>query len=71
MSRTLPDGQSSGSIVASLLPTDAHYVKAFGTLAADSLASSANREPRAVLFLRHRRRSGSNDGGALDPRRWL
>jgi 8-hydroxy-5-deazaflavin:NADPH oxidoreductase len=51
MIRTLPGDQSSGSIVASLLPTSAHYVKAFGTLAADSLASSANREPeRAVLF---------------------
>jgi predicted dinucleotide-binding enzyme len=50
MIRTLPDGQSSGSIVASLLPASAHYVKAFGTLAADSLANSANRDPRAVLF---------------------
>ena len=50
MIRTLPEGKSSGSIVASLLPASAHYVKAFGTLAADSLASSANREPRAVLF---------------------
>ena len=50
MIRTLPDGQSSGAIVASLLPASAHYVKAFGTLAADSLASSANRDPRAVLF---------------------
>jgi len=51
MKRTLPDGQSAGSVVAALLPASAHYVKAFGTLAADSLASSANREPkRAVLF---------------------
>ena len=50
MTRTLPDGQSSGSIVASLLPASAHYAKAFGMLAADSLANSANREPRAVLF---------------------
>jgi predicted dinucleotide-binding enzyme len=51
MIRTLPDGQSSGSIVAGLLPASAHYVKAFGTLAADSLASSANREPeRVALF---------------------
>jgi predicted dinucleotide-binding enzyme len=51
MMRTLPDGQSSGAIVASLLPANAHYVKAFGTLAADSLATSANHEPRrAVLF---------------------
>jgi predicted dinucleotide-binding enzyme len=51
MTRTLPEDQSSGSVVAGLLPTDAHYVKAFGTLAADALASAANRQPRrAVLF---------------------
>jgi predicted dinucleotide-binding enzyme len=50
MLRTLPDGQSAGSIVASLLPASAHYVTAFGTLGADSLASSANREPRVALF---------------------
>ena len=50
MVRTLPDGQSAGSIVASLLPASAHYVKAFGTLGADSLASSANREPRRVAL---------------------
>jgi 8-hydroxy-5-deazaflavin:NADPH oxidoreductase len=48
--RTLPEGQSEGSVVVSLLPAGAHYVKAFGTLAAPSLASSSNREPRAVLF---------------------
>ena len=51
MTRTLPDDQSAGSVVAATLPTGAHYVKAFGTLAADSLASTANRDPRpAVLF---------------------
>jgi len=48
--RTLPDDQSSGSIVAGLLPASAHYAKAFGTLSADSLASSANREPRPVVL---------------------
>ena len=49
--RTLPDDQSAGSIVASLLPASAHYVKAFGTLSAEALASNANRKPeRAVLF---------------------
>jgi len=48
--RTLPDDQSAGSIVAALLPASAHYVKAFGTLGADSLASSANREPRRVAL---------------------
>src|SRR5690349_5849086 len=50
MTRTLPEGESAGSVVAALLPAGAHYVKAFGSLAADSLASAANREPRAVLF---------------------
>ena len=51
MIRTLPEGQSAGSVVAALLPAGAHYVKAFGTLGADALASAANREPqRAVLF---------------------
>jgi predicted dinucleotide-binding enzyme len=50
MIRTLPEGQSAGSVVDALLPAGAHYAKAFGTLGADALASAANREPRAVLF---------------------
>jgi 8-hydroxy-5-deazaflavin:NADPH oxidoreductase len=50
MVRTLPKGQSSGSVVAGLLPVGAHYVKAFGTLGADQLATGANHEPRTVLF---------------------
>jgi 8-hydroxy-5-deazaflavin:NADPH oxidoreductase len=51
MFRTLPAGQSSGSVVAGLLPGSAHYVKAFGTLGAvEQLATSANRDPRVVLF---------------------
>jgi predicted dinucleotide-binding enzyme len=50
-SRTLPDGVSSGSVIAELLPAGARYVKAFGTLSGDALADSANRSPkRAVLF---------------------
>jgi len=48
--RTLPEGQSSGSVVAGLLPAGAHYVKAFGTLGAGQLATGANNEPRIVLF---------------------
>jgi predicted dinucleotide-binding enzyme len=49
--RTLPDDQSAASIINALLPASADYVKAFGTLGADALASGANREPRrAVLF---------------------
>jgi predicted dinucleotide-binding enzyme len=51
MKKTLPADQSSGQIVASLLPRGARFVKAFGTLAGDSLASAAGRTPeRAVLF---------------------
>jgi hypothetical protein len=50
MMRTLPEGESSGSVVAALLPAGTHYVKAFGTLGADALAASANRDPLAVLF---------------------
>ena len=51
MIRTLPEGQSSGSVVVSLLPASTHYVKAFGTLGAvEQLATSANRDPRVVLF---------------------
>jgi 8-hydroxy-5-deazaflavin:NADPH oxidoreductase len=51
MFRTLPQGQSSGSVVAGMLPASAHYVKAFGSLAAvEQLATGANHEPRIVLF---------------------
>jgi predicted dinucleotide-binding enzyme len=50
MIRTLPEGESSGSVVAGLLSASAHYVKAFGSLGADQLATGANHEPRTVLF---------------------
>src|SRR4029077_14707661 len=51
MFRTLPEGQSSGSVVAGLLPASAHYVKALGTLGAvEQLATGANHDPRIVLF---------------------
>jgi 8-hydroxy-5-deazaflavin:NADPH oxidoreductase len=49
--RTLPDGQSSGEIVAALLPKGAHFVKAFGSVAAEALEQWSRRQPkRAVLF---------------------
>ena len=49
--RTLPGNLSAGSIVANLVPPSAHYVKAFGTLDAPSLAREAFLEPfRAVLY---------------------
>ncbi len=50
MIRTLPDAQSASSVVRSLLPAGAHYVKAFGSLGATQWADAANRNPRVVLF---------------------
>jgi 8-hydroxy-5-deazaflavin:NADPH oxidoreductase len=49
-SRTLPEGTSAGAVIAGMLPPAAHYVKAFGTLTAQSLASGANRTPRRVVL---------------------
>ena len=49
--KTIAADESSGQIIAGLLPEGAELVKAFGTLGAESLASGANRSPqRAVLF---------------------
>ncbi len=50
VSRTLPDGVSAASVISGLLPPDAHYVKAFGTIAATSMAAEANRSPRKVTL---------------------
>jgi 8-hydroxy-5-deazaflavin:NADPH oxidoreductase len=51
VSRTLPDGQSAGEVVSGWLPAGTRYAKAFGTLPAPLLASSAHRTPKpAVLF---------------------
>jgi 8-hydroxy-5-deazaflavin:NADPH oxidoreductase len=48
---TIPADQSSGVIIAGLLPESTELVKAFGTLGAESLGSGANRKPEpAVLF---------------------
>ncbi len=49
--RVLPDGQSSGEVVAGWLPAGAHLAMAFGTLSANLLESAASRSPEpAVLF---------------------
>jgi predicted dinucleotide-binding enzyme len=51
LSRVLPDGQSSGQVVAGWLPAGARLAMAFGTMSADLLESAANRSPEpAVLF---------------------
>jgi len=49
--KTIPADQSSGQIIAHMLPNEAKFVKAFGTVSAESLASASRRVPeRAVLF---------------------
>ena len=51
VSRVLPEGQSSGEVVAGWLPAGARLAMAFGTLSADLFESSSNRSPEpAVLF---------------------
>ena len=51
LSRVLPEGQSSGKVVAGWLPAGARLAMAFGTLSADLLESAGNRSPEpAVLF---------------------
>jgi predicted dinucleotide-binding enzyme len=49
--KVIGEQESSGQILAGLLPAGARLVKAFGTLSAGSLSAAARREPdRAVLF---------------------
>ena len=49
--RVLPEGQSSGKVVAGWLPAGARLAMAFGTMSADLFLSASNRSPEpAVLF---------------------
>jgi 8-hydroxy-5-deazaflavin:NADPH oxidoreductase len=49
--KIIPEQESSGQILAGLLPAGTRLVKAFGTLSAPTLSAAARREPeRAVLF---------------------
>jgi predicted dinucleotide-binding enzyme len=51
VSRLLPEGQSSGKVVAGWLPAGARLAMAFGSLPADLFESASNRSPeQAVLF---------------------
>ena len=51
VSRVLPEGQSSGEVVAGWLPAGARLAMAFGTMSADLFESASNRSPEpAVLF---------------------
>jgi|SRR5580704_2240543 predicted dinucleotide-binding enzyme len=60
--KLIPEQESSGQILAGLLPSGASLVKAFGTLSAPTLSAVARREPeRAVLFYA----ADDNDAGDL------
>jgi 8-hydroxy-5-deazaflavin:NADPH oxidoreductase len=49
--RVLPEGQSSGKVVAGWLPAGARLAMAFGTMSASLLEPASNRSPEpAVLF---------------------
>ena len=49
--RVLPEGQSSGEVVAGWLPAGARLAMAFGSMSADIFESASNRSPEpAVLF---------------------
>ena len=59
--KTIGAQESSGQILAGLLPAGARLVKAFGTLSAPTLSAAARREPeRAVQFY------AADDGAAGD-----
>jgi predicted dinucleotide-binding enzyme len=51
VSRLLPEGESSGEVIAGWLPAGARLAMAFGTMSADLLESASNRSPEpAALF---------------------
>ena len=51
VSRVLPEGQSSGEVVAGWLPAGAHLAMAFGSMSAGLFESASNRSPEpAALF---------------------
>ncbi|MGO9498000.1 MAG: NADPH-dependent F420 reductase [Solirubrobacteraceae bacterium] len=51
VSRLLPEGQTSGDVVAGWLPAGTRFAMAFGTMSADLFESSSKRSPElAVLF---------------------
>jgi 8-hydroxy-5-deazaflavin:NADPH oxidoreductase len=60
--KVIGEQESSGQILAGLLPAGARLVKAFGTLSAPTLSAAARREPeRAVQFYA----TDDNDAGDL------
>lgn len=48
--KVIAENESAGQILSYLLPANARFIKAFGTLGAASLEKEAFRKPAAVLF---------------------
>ena len=66
--RLLPEGQSSGEVVAGWLPAAARLAMAFGTMSAGLFESASSRSPEpAVLFYADRRRPCWRGSRAVDP----
>ncbi len=60
--RLLPEGQSSGHVVARWLPMGTRFAIAFGTMSADLFESSSHRSPEpAVLFYVSEDEHGSDE----------
>jgi predicted dinucleotide-binding enzyme len=60
--RLLPEGQSSGKVVAGWLPASTRLAMAFGTMSAELFESSSRRSPEpAVLFYVSEDEHGSDD----------
>ena len=60
--RLLPEGQSSGQVVAGWLPIGTRFAIAFGTMSADLFESSRHRSPEpAVLFYVSEDEHGSDE----------
>ncbi len=63
--KALPADQTSGELLAGSLPDDVSFVKAFGTLGAESLAAQVGAEPRKVLFFASRDPRGTAEAERL------
>src|ERR1700691_4754424 len=50
VSRVLPEGKSSGEVVAGWLPTGARLAMAFGSMSANLLESASNRSPEQAVL---------------------
>jgi 8-hydroxy-5-deazaflavin:NADPH oxidoreductase len=64
VSRVLPEGQSSGQMVAGWLPPAAHLAMAFGSMSADLFESASHRspEPAALFYAAGDDRAGQQAG---------